>query len=182
MARKTINLLILRQEETLTYRRLRKTAPIIAGIFITLFLIAYLVSLVYISSNVRDYNNLKSQVENLENSVAQKKATEGVYLATVNVLDLIKKIKNQDSEKVAVIFPELYNLANSNTYINTASIDNKGNVNINLTSYSLDSLEELVNQLKQKEETANFNSIKAHGILREKDGSYTLTIALKVMN
>lgn len=181
MARKTINLLISRQEETLAYQRLRKFSPIVAATFLTLFLITYLISLIYISVNSRDYNNLKSEVEISEKRVSDNKATEGVYLATVNLLDLIKKIKNQEAQEVAVIFPELYSLQSSNTYINTAAIDNKGAVNLNITSFSLDSLEELVNQLKSKEESANFKSIKAQGILREKDGSYTLTITLNVM-
>ena len=179
MRKKSINLLIEATEETGIYKRLKKIMPLTAAALLILFIIFYAGSLFYIRSNNREYKLLQSEIKTSEKNISKYQSTEGIYLATYGILDVIKKILAKNTSVIADTLPEILH-SNSEVFrIKTLTVDRQGQAVFNVTAFSLPVLEAFVDDLKTKENEALFSDIKAQGILREKDGSYTLNISLK---
>ena len=179
MRKKSINLLIEATEEAGIYKKLKKIMPLAAGALLILFIIFYAGSLFYIRSNNREYKLLQSEIKTSEKNISKYQSTEGIYLATFGILDVVKKILEKNTSVIADSLPEILS-SNSEVFrIKTLTVDRQGQAVFNVTAFSLPVLEAFVDDLKIKENEYVFSDIKAHGILREKDGSYTLNVSLK---
>ena len=178
MAKKLINLLIEVQPDSPGIRRLKKIAPITSIFVLAVFIVFYVLSLVYVQINIRNYNQIKSQADLLEKKIASLKSSESLYITTIGVLDKIKNILSKDTKIIANTMPALFKIQGDNSVITTSSIDNSGPVGFTVKAESLNALENFINELKKSENENNFKEIKATGILRESDGSYTFTINL----
>ena len=174
MSKKTINLIIEKDDDLPVLKRLKKFAPVTAAVCLI-----YSISLIYLKLNTSEYNKLKAEVTSSEKKITSYQATEGLYLATFNILDVINKILAKNCSTVADTLPEVYGIDSDEIDIKTLTVDRNGQMSFSLTAYSLTALEVFVGELLNKQIDAVFSDIKAQGILRDKDGSYTMTISLK---
>src|SRR3990167_1318854 len=178
MNKKSINLLIIAEPEPYYLTRLKKISTWVSAILVSIFLITYIVSLIYIQANNKDYQQMKKQYEELEKDIQKTKSTESIYLTTIGILDTIKKIKASDNLIIINTLPLIYNNRNEGTNIIISSIDNQGPVGFSVKSESIETLESFIKELNQLENNGNFTNIQAAGIIRETDGSYNLSVNL----
>ncbi|OGG03348.1 hypothetical protein A2W14_01775 [Candidatus Gottesmanbacteria bacterium RBG_16_37_8] len=180
MSKKTINLLIEAEPEPELIRRFKKISPLITVTVLIVFIIAYSISLIYVNTNIEEYNQIKSQVDKLESEISAKKSSESIYMTSVGVLETIKRIMSKDTKIIVNTLPILYKTQINNVVITASTIDSKGPAGLNVKTSSIDTLENFIDELKFLEKSNNFKDIQAAGIVRETDGSYTLSINLTV--
>src|SRR3989338_5532037 len=148
MRQKQINLLIAKEEETVAEKRLKKIIPIAAAIFLSIFIIFYIISIIIIQLNIKDHDRVKAEVELMERKISLQKPSESIYLTTINVLKTIQKILNSDTKIIINNLPILFKIQDEDTYLTSSSIDKNGMVGFSVNSYSIDTLQKFVDQLK----------------------------------
>ena len=75
----------------------------------------------------------------------------------------------------------VFDIQQNGILITSSALDNSGPVGLTVKTGSSESLLNFIDELKKSEETGNFKEIQAAGIIRENDGSYTLTVNLKAI-
>lgn len=181
MPKKTINLIINLQEDTPLVKRLKLFLPLISLSSLIIFIILYAVSLIYIRSNFSNYNLLEKQTEVLEKKVSSVKSTEGIYTTTVGILNIISSLSVNTATIMPDIFLEVYNLQSPGVVVNNASIDQKGDVFMTVTTSNLDSLDTIIERLKEKEEfQKRFINTRSQGVTRDTDGVYKMNVTFQI--
>lgn len=175
MPKKTINLLIQKHQQKNLLGKIFKFTPIVSVCALLLFLLFYSVSVILLKTNYKEYNTLQDSIEQLEAKIASKKNTEGLYISTKTVLGIIEKILGEKYH-YSYVLPEIYSLNTYNTVISDATIDKKGQVTLSVVNSSIDIMEEFVEKLKEKEISDKFSQIYAQGIVRDKNGEFTMTV------
>jgi len=175
MTKKSVNLIIRKETDSILLQRLNIFFPVFASIFLIGFALFFFGSIIYINNNITKYNILKKEIENLEKKISGQKGTEGIYKLTSSRLSVFEQIENVNLSFTPLI-SEIYSLNDLGVKIKSASADNKGNTSFALSATSSASLDQLVNTLIDKEREKLFSKIEAHGIIRDKNGNYALTI------
>lgn len=180
MAKKLINLLIDKEEDSKILRKLKKITPISSAALLIIFVILHVISLIYVRLNVNDYNNLKNKVSGFETRIATAKSAESIYITTYSILEKIKNIQGRDTKIINNTLPVLFEYQNEAIVIDNITIDNNGPVTFFVKTTSVDALNYFVDELKKGEGEFGYANVKASSILRENDGSYTFTVNLNV--
>ncbi len=178
MLKNTVNLIINKDSEPQSLKKLKIILPVSAGLSLLVFIIVFIASIIYINNNIVAYNLLKRNVVQFEKNIASKKNIEGVYTLTNTRLNILDQLSGK-----IVDFPPLIddvNKLNGNGIsIKSVSSDNKGNISFAMIASSSAALDEFVGLLEKMEQNKIFYQIKANGIVREKKGFYDLSISLK---
>jgi len=178
MAKKLINLLIETTTESRRLRYLKKIAPVFSVSILVFFFSLYIISLIFVKINIDNYNKTREAIDINEKKIISMKSAEALYIASINVLDKIGRIKSGQAKIIDSTLPVLFSLQSSDSVIKTFSVDNKGPVGLSVETSTLASMEEFVNQLKYLEKEHNFKDLIARGILRENNGIYTFSVNL----
>lgn len=181
MQKHSVNLVIRRESEPESVKKLRIFLPLAAVVSLLIFVVAFLSSIIYIGKNNSEFNSLGKQIDNLEKRIAQSKNAEGIYTLTVLRIKTIDQL-GTGSKKFAPLLTEILKLQSKGITISQASIDKKNSVNFAVTASSSASLDEFVNTLIRADSAKTFSEINSSGIVRDKDGGYLLTISLKPNN
>lgn len=181
MAKKLINLLIESTPEPPIYRILKRISPVISISSLVLFIILYFLSLLYVQFNLKEYNQIEAKTDILEKKISTKKSTESIYISTVGILDTINRILVKDSKIIINNLPAIFDIQKKGILITSSALDNSGPVGLTVKTGSSESLLNFIEELEKSEEAGNFKEIQAAGIIRENDGSYTLTVNLKAI-
>lgn len=175
MPKKTINLLIQKHEQKNLLGKIFRFVPIVSVCSLILFLLFYGSSVVLLKTNIKEYNTLQDAIEQIEAKIAGKKNTEGLYVSTITILAVIEKILGEKYH-YSDILPEIYSLNTYNTIVSDSTIDKNGQVTLSVTATSIDILDEFIEKLKEKEISNKFSQINAQGIVRDKNGEFTMTV------
>lgn len=181
MQKHSVNLLIKKSSERPEIARARIYLPIFAAISLVLFVIAYLASILYLVNNNQKYNSLISQIDNLERQIAAEKTTEGVYSLTIMRVNALKD-SGSGSKNYIKLLTELSKLKTEGISISQTAVDKSNAVSLAVTASSSASLDNFVNALISADRAKLYSEIKSSGIVRDKNGSYLLTVLLKPDN
>jgi len=180
MAKKLINLLIEIQPEPAALKYLKKILPLLSISSLIIFVLLHIASLVYVRLNIDDYNKIKGKVDEIEKKISNAKGSESLYISSIAVLGKIDKILAGNSKIIETTLPVILNIQNSDISLGTVMVDNSGQVGLTLKTSDSQALENMASELVNKQNLYNFKDIKAAGIVRENDGSYSLSISLNV--
>ena len=144
MAKKLINLLIEPESESKTIRRLRKITPAFSVAILLIFVIFHIISLSVVRANLKEYEEVKSELSIIENKVAFAQSSEVIYVTTIGVLEKIKNILSKDSNIIPNTLPILFNFQGSDVSIDSISVDNLGPVSFIVKTASIDVMNSLV--------------------------------------
>jgi len=180
MAKKLINLLIEVQPEPAAIRSLRRFIPTFSLTLLVIYIILQISLLAYIKLNLNEYNKIQKEVQRLENGIAIAKSRESLYITSIGILDKIKKILDSDTKIISNTLPVLIKIQSSDVLIDTITIDNSGPAGFTVKTSNVTVMEDLVSELRKNQSNIKFKDIKAAGIVRENDGSYTFSISLSV--
>ena len=178
MEKHSVNLLIKKDSESDLVIRLKTFLPVIAVVSLSLFVVSFLVSLLYINNNNMEFKSLKSQSESLEKQISDKKNVEGIYTLTALRIKTIDQL-NSGSKNFAKLLFEILKLQSEGINFTQTSIDKKNAVNIAVVASSSASLDDFITKLIAVDSSKQFSDIKSSGIVRDKTGGYLLTISLK---
>lgn len=180
MEKHTVNLIIQKGKEPLFLHKLRFLLPILSIVSLLIFFAAWVTSVVYINTNLSQFNHLKAQAQQLKLKVAARKSEEGIYILTAKRLEVLSKlfpsVKNYDQS-----FDEISKLQTYDVEIRDVAMNSGGNFTFSITASSAANLDGLVSYLLTQEESKVFSNIEAQSILRDKTGRYNLTISLKTI-
>ena len=180
MAKKLINLLIEVQPEPLAVRRFRRVIPTFSITLLVVYIVLQISLLAYIKLNLNEYNKIQKEVQRLENRIAIVKSRESLYITSIGVLDKIKKILDSDTKIISNTLPVLINIQSSDVFMDTITVDNNGPAGFTVKTSNVTVMENLVNELTKIQTNIKFKDVKAAGIIRENDGSYTFSVSLSV--
>lgn len=173
--RKSINLLIKRDEDSKELLLLKKFLPIVAVVCIGVFLIGFVISFVYTNIHVTQFTALKKQIEGVERQIGDKKNIEQNYVITSNRLNSINQVLS-GSSSLSPLLSQVANLQGEGITIASSGIDEKGSISIAVTADSADSLEKYVDTLISKEDVDHiYSKITSLGMIRDKKGKYTVS-------
>lgn len=176
--KKSVNLILKQFKEPPFLRKLRVILPILAGITLTLFVIFFLISVHYVNNNTYQYNAVKKEVDIIEQKIIAQKNVEGIYTLTFSRLNVLNEILASASRKdFSKLVAEVDSLQQEGINLVSTSVDENSNVLLSLTVSSSGELDRLVDLLIDKEQQGFFSDIEASGIVREKDGSYILSVS-----
>lgn len=178
MKRQTVNLVISKTEDP-TLHKLKIILPLIAAISLSIFVIIFMVSIIYVNSNIKGYNQLKAEAETLEKRIASVKNSEGIYTLTSERLRVIKELTGLNRNFYNLV-SKVDELQSGGINIYSAVSDGAGSLSLSLTASSASDLDNIVTQLLSIERAKLFAQMQASGILREKTGNYLLNVNLKV--
>lgn len=176
--KRSINLVLSKQPQPLIIRRLNVILPAVAGIFFFLFIAIYVGSILYLKENQKEYNSINSEITENEKAIESQKNKEGVYRYTLSLLTVLDQIASA-YQSYTPLAQEISDLNSLGLGIKTFGTTTKGDVSINLSAKSTDSLEQLVIALKQRDKDKKFSEIRASGISRDRDGVYQLSLSFK---
>ncbi len=181
MPKKSVNLILPLEKDKPVVKKLKIILPVVAVISLLTFTIVFLASIFYINSNIFQFNLLKSEIDQLENNIGSQKNTEGIYTLTSSRLNILDQVSGKSANFTSLI-GAINQMNLSGISITNMASDNKGNVTFSVAASSSASMDSLVSYLLDKDKKKIFSKIEAHGIVREKTGSYTLTITLLANN
>lgn len=177
MVKKSINLLIEKELDSLLVAKLKHYLPIAAASCFIIFIILFIVSVTNSKKNLAQYNVLQEEVNKLENKIEERKNLEGVYTLSYSILKTINEIL---SKKVnfTPLLSEVMKINSDYLSVTQASSDDKGKVNFSITASSSASLNDLVSFLQEREDKDKiFSEVIANGATRNTLGGYELSIS-----
>lgn len=134
-----------------------------------------------IAMTISQKAELKSSQENLaraEEIVTSLRGTEGELLALKNRLNSIDALRGQD-EKRKAIFNLIVYLVPSSIQVSDISVDSKGQVALTMRSSSLQSIQELFDNLGNQEKNSNLVSqVDLNGFAMGKDSVYRFSLKI----
>lgn len=178
MQKHSVNLLIKKEQQSPFLSKLQLILPILAVAALFLFVVIFLVSIIYIGNNNKQFGTLKLKVESLEREIAEKKNTEGIYTLTLNRVKTISEI-SAGSKNYSNLLSEILKLQKSGISVTNASIDKKNAINVSIIASSAATLDDFVETLAAAGESKKFSDVKSSGIVRDKSGGYLLTVSFK---
>lgn len=178
MQKHSVNLIIKRSNEPPIITKLKVILPIAAVVSLTLFVIFFFSSIIYISRNNQEFNSLKTQITNLEKLISAAKNTEGIYTLTVSRVKTIDQL-NSTHKNYFNLLTEIKKLQLSGINLTQVTIDKKNAVVLAVSASSSASLDNFVTTLENRDISKVFSDIKSSGIVKDKTGSYLLSISLK---
>lgn len=178
MQKHTVNLLIKKQEDSPLLLKLKKILPVLAAVSLSLFVIFFFSSLVYINRNQEEFKSLKRETDNLEKKISQQKNIEGIYALTLSRVKIIGDLQN-GYKNFAKLISEIDKFQSNGVVFSQTMIDKKNAVTITTIASSSGALDDFVAALVRAESAKLFSDIKSSGIVRDKTGAYLLSISLK---
>ena len=178
MAKTSVNLIIRKDADSPFVRRLKRIVPVLGITSIVLFLILFLISLAYLNSNTARFNQLKSEIGQLEKKISGQKTNESTYILTASLLTALQQISSKDKD-FSPLLSEILGLKSIDISVPVATVDKDYNVSFGITASSSATLDTLVTRLQSLEAKKYFSEIRAYGIVRDKKGKYNLNISLK---
>ena len=178
MPGKSLNLIINKDKESSLLKKLNILSPVIALAALVFFILIFLFSIIYVNTNIAQFNNVKKESELLEKKISNLKNVEGIYTLTLLKINALSSAL-ENSKNFNSVISEVNKLKSDEINLNSASVDENGNISFNIEASSSASLDNFINILLAKEQQKVFSEIYAAGIARDKKGTYTLNIALK---
>lgn len=178
MGNHSVNLIIPKKDDSAGIKKAKVIMPVVSVVALILFIIFYFATLLFNNSNRSEFLSVKNEADILEKKIGVQKNTEGLYtvsLAKVTALDGIL----ENSRKFSHILSEINNLNRDQLSIRSAVVDNLGNVSFAVIASDSGILDDFVSLLQTKEDQKLFSQMLAKGIIREKNGDYSLNILLK---
>lgn len=178
MEKRSVNLIIQKSKESPLFIKLKLMLPIVATVSLSLFVIFFLSSIIYINRNNSEFNASKTQIENLEKKISGNKNTEGIYTLTVSRIKTISQLGSGNKNYALLLF-NVMKLESNGVNITQTSIDKKNNVTMAVSASSSAALDEFVTNVGKTESENLFSEIRSSGVVRDKNGGYIMTISLK---
>jgi len=179
MPKRSINLIIHKQLDTTSVARLKKYLPISAAASIFIFISLFLGLIIYINTNLAAFKLRQVEATQIEKKIEAAADVEATYTITANLINKLSKILSSATNYTKVT-SEIIELKSDDLNITSATTDSDGNISFSVTATSVTVLNEFVSTLIDKEEIDHkFSKIEAHGIVRDKDAKYILTINMK---
>lgn len=178
MQKHAVNLIIKSTHEPPILSKLRVFLPISAVVSLTLFVILFLSSLIYINHNNAEFNTAKTQIDNLERLIGSQKNAEGIYTLTLVRVKTIAQLKS-GNKNYTKLLTEIFKLQSPGLTISQTTVDKKNSVTIAATASSSATLDDFVNTLLKQQVVKLFSDIKSSGVVRDKNGGYLLSISLQ---
>lgn len=175
LVKRSINLLIIHDDESPLIKKLKIIAPVVAVISLSIFVLLFMLALLYTNSNINQYNLLKNEVSETEQKITNSKNTEGIYTLSSVVLSTLSQILNS-KKNYSLLLDEILDIEGTGIEISGAKTNKKGDVELTITASSSASLITLVDDLMTKEQNKKISDIRASGIIRNKKGMYLLNI------
>lgn len=178
MIKQSINLIIKKKEDTPFLKKWKLIASFLGIGSLSLFVILFIASMVFVNNNIAEFNHLKREVEQLEKKIGDQKSSESIYILTVSMLDILRQILSNGKD-FSPLVGEITKFEDLGIAINSAVINKNSKVSFSITASSSAILNTLVAKLEEQDEQKIFSDIAVYGITRNKTGHYNLTISLK---
>ena len=180
MTKHSVNLIIKKDDDSLLIKRLKKYLPLTSGISFLIFIIATVVTYIFLNGNIAEYNSLKREVTVLEERIKSQQQNEDIYISTGKTLTGNEKILFL-SINFNPVLSEVINLPTEGITIPNASCDKLGNLSFKMVASSSSKLDNFITHLLNKETKSKlYSNMKAGGIVRNEKGNYSMSISLNV--
>jgi hypothetical protein len=174
---KSINLLIIHDQDSPKLKKIKKIVPIIAVVQLIIFIIIFIISFTYTNFHVNQFNELKKQVQQVETQISDKKNIEQTYTLSNKRLTTISQVLTGYKD-ISPIFEEINSLQNENILITTSSVDENGKVAISFVANTYKDMEIFIDSIIEKEEvSALYSNIRSQGVVRDKKGKYSSSLS-----
>ena len=178
MPKRSINLLIKQDADPPSLRKLKRYLPPLALVSFVVFLLLFSVTFFYIRANAGKLKQLQGEAEMKDNRVAQRKKEEGLYIFRARILQALGQLQTS-SKKYTGVLSEIQQLGGDGVEIINAKVEVNVNVSLVVNSVSYRELSKFVSTLLEKDKQGIYTLIQARSIVRDDDGTYTVTIAFK---
>lgn len=175
--KRSINLLPRKERTALLSLRLNHIAIRVAAVSLLVFCCTVLFSVVYLRIQYDRFNGLKQEVQDLELRISERKAVEGLATITSEKLGVLERL-NGINRRYSRLLRETLGLETPMVRILSIAVGKNRSMTLAVTAQTSQALEEFVEGLIRGEASGQFTDITASGILRERTGSYSLTISL----
>lgn len=175
--KKSVNLIIKSKIERPFIQRLKILLPLTASLGLLLFCVVFVVSVVYLNTNLKEYNLLNKDIEALKGEIASQKKAEGIYNISALKLTVLEQIISQQKSFTNVI-SQINNFKNNNLTISLAKIDTDQKISLSITASSSAVINDFVEKLLISENQKKFSKIFAEGFMKNKKNEYTFIISM----
>lgn len=176
--KKSVNLIITSKHDSIWIHRFQIFLPIISVIGLLAFIGVFFTSIVYVNTNLKEYDILKKDLETAKSKVEAKKITEGIFNITLAKLDALEQILSQKKSYLKII-SDVNGIPKDNIVIDGVKIKSDGGLSFQVIASSSAAVDDLVSLLLLKEQRKMYTDIEAQGFSKDKIGNYGFTIVLK---
>lgn len=176
--KRTINL-VIRQEQLLTpYVRVNRILPRIAAGCLGVFLLIYGAIFIYLQVNIGQFERMKADIDRLEQSIAQKKISEGLYGIAYEDVSVIEHLMKEKKNYPRLV-TELLQLQSPQVTFSSITITPDNQITVSVAAQSSSVLEDFTSRLVVSNQNKPlYTHILAQGILRDRVGGYSLTLSM----
>lgn len=182
MAKRNINLLIVKEEEATLDKKIKIILPAIAISLLGVFLFLYIISLTITKNYINQFNLLSNEENLLNAKIKNAKNTEGLYTSSVKLVNSIDGLFQTNKNLIVSYIPRMYSLKADNLDISDVSIDKDGAVSFSVQALNINTLEQFIINIRHNTDKLPFKNIKAHAIVRDKQGRYSFKITLNIIS
>lgn len=173
--KRSINLLLRKEHAAPLSRRLNQSAARVAGVSLVIFCGTVLFSVAFLRIQYDQFNARKQEVQDLELRITERKSVEGLSTIAAEKLGVLERL-NGINRRYSRLLAGTLGLQTPMVRITSITVGKDRNMTLAVEAQTSQALEEFVDGLIQGEASGQFSDITASGILRERTGSYSLTI------
>lgn len=176
--KRTINLVIRQEQLPTPYARLNRILPRVAAGVLVLFLLVYGAVFIYLQINIGQFERTKQDIVRLEQSIAQKKTAEGLYTIAHEDIAVIERL-TKEKKNYPRLLTDLFTLQTPHVSFSSVTIAEDNHISVSVTAATSAALQEFADTLlKGDKQNRSYTQILAQGILRDRSGSYSLTLSM----
>lgn len=177
--KKSVNLIIESKIQSPLVKKLKKYLPILSVIGLIVFLLSFIISLIYINSNLKDYETMKQEVAQLEDKISGMKKTEGIYDITATKIKALEMIL-ADKKSYLKAIENIEYLQQLDISIPSAEISSDGKIAFSVSASTSAQVDDFVALLLDQEKKKIFSNIEAQSFLKDKQGAYNFGVVLTI--
>lgn len=178
MGKQSINLLITKEHEGLLEKRLQTVLPMAAAGLLALFVLSFVGLFIFINTNIERFNLLKNEAKLLEGTISGMKNAEGIYTLTATTVGVLEQLL-RNNRVYAELFTDIEGLETPGAVITSAVIEKNGTVLVTAQCESAADMEGFIENLMVREQQKLIGKITSQGAVRDKKGSYSVTISFQ---
>lgn len=176
--KRSINLILRKEHTAPVLLRAKHIARRVATVSLVVFCFAALFTMVYLRIQYDRFNALKQEVQNLENRISERKTIEGMAAIAQEKLAVLERL-NSINRSYSRLLSETLALQTPSVIIASIVVSKDRNMSLSVISRTSEALEEFVDGLIRGDAKGQFVDISATGILRDRDGGYSLTVSMR---
>lgn len=176
--KRSINLILKKEHAAPLTLRLNRVAIRVAAGSLAVFCLVFVMSAAYLRIQYAQFNAIRRDVQDFEQRISQMKTVEGLATIASEKLTVLERLSTIN-RRYSRLLNETLQLQTGEIQISTIAVGKDRSMSFAVVAQSSGALSQFVETLIQRKEDNLYTDINATGIIRDRNGLYSLTITLK---